>query len=331
MQWGAEESNLDYLASYRGNGFGWVPVDVTYHPFTTYRGDQGPNSGGDIRGWAAIYAIPFASLDAQKPADGAHWRLAIVNHDRDADAGGTVQRTSWPEAIETGAPSTWGRARFGLPTYSPRPSTLGGTVLFRHGLNGALVKDGNVGGYSICGGDPATFWTEWGNRTWSFYNPDISDFNVQNQVDIADWPCFAKYFITFPLDQLPRGKVIRSARFTINQVGNVSPPEAPRSLLQILTVAEDFVQASLTWNTAPLAVENVSRAWVDPIWVNTGSSHPREFDLGYAVAQAYERGAPLRLAVYSADRPYHSGKYFISSASWYQTERPRLSVEWGDP
>jgi len=24
--------------------------------------------------------------------------------------------------------------------------------------------------------------------------------NVQNQSDISDWPCFSKYYVTFPLD-----------------------------------------------------------------------------------------------------------------------------------
>jgi hypothetical protein len=51
------------------------------------------------------------------------------------------------------------------------------------------------------------------------------------------------------------------------------------------------------------------------------------------VAQAYGKGQPLRLAMYSADSDYHSGKYFTSSETgdWNAEGRPLLTVVWGSP
>ncbi len=57
---------------------------------------------------------------------------------------------------------------------------------------------------------------------------------------------------------------------------------------------------------------------------------PRAWDVSYAVAQAYARGEPLRLILYSADSDYHSSKYFVSSdtGDWNVESRPRLDVWW---
>jgi hypothetical protein len=86
---------------------------------------------------------------------------------------------------------------------------------------------------------------------------------------------------------------------------------------------------SITWNNAPLSGENLSAAWVDildgfPGWPGV----PREWDVSRAVAQAYAADAPLRIALYSADAAYHSGKYFSLSDTedWNAVARPTLEV-----
>ena len=96
-------------------------------------------------------------------------------------------------------------------------------------------------------------------------------------------------------------------------------------------MAEDWADATLTWNNAPLALENVSQAWVAPR--NSPGDVAKTWDVTRAVAQAYTQGQPLRLAVYSADSAYHSGKYFISSdtGDWNAMSRPQLDVTWGNP
>jgi hypothetical protein len=320
-------------AVYRGNGSDWAPINAAIETQTIYRGDNPPNSGGESRGWVAIIRIPFSSLGVSRPAMGTIWRMGMRTYNRAAQPPAPISVTTWPENMQPAAPATWGVLRFGLPSLLGTASTAAGTVSIRRGLNNAQVIDANVGGYTVCGGNPATFWTEWGERTWSFYNIERSDFNVQNQSDVADWPCFAKYYTVFPLQQVPAGKIIRSATLTLHQFGNAQPQDAKPSLLQVMTIDRDFDPNTVNWNNAPMALENVGRGWVDVLMSSAPPpGAPRTFDLSYAVAQAYAAGQPLRLVIYSASNDYHSGKYFVSSGTgdWNARGRPTLTIEWGD-
>jgi hypothetical protein len=128
--------------------------------------------------------------------------------------------------------------------------------------------------------------------------------------------------------------VVVSATLKMHQFGNSYPAEAEASLIQVLVVRKDWDENNLTWNNAPSPVENVSRSWVQPLlslppWPGV----PIEWDVSSATAQAYNRGLPLRLALYSADAAYHSGKYFSSSdvGDWNQASRPTLTIILGDP
>jgi hypothetical protein len=230
-------------------------------------------------------------------------------------------------------PTTWAQLNFGLPAYHPSANMPAGTTTIRHNLNGASVLDGEVGGGSICGGSQ-DYWETWGD-TSDPGSENNADFNIQNQTDISDWPCFAKYYVTFPLDSIPAGKVILSAKLTLFQMGNSGDPgQAKPSLIQVFSVGQDWDEGTLTWNNAPLAVENVSQSWVDPLVSFPGwPGVPWTWDVSGALAQAYESGQPLRLALYSADEDYHSGKYFVSSDSgeWNASGRPALEVVWGNP
>jgi hypothetical protein len=183
------------------------------------------------------------------------------------------------------------------------------------------------------------YWTDWGERVYYAFlenntSVEYGDFNIQNQSDIADWPCFSKYYVTFPLDAVPSGKTIVSAKLAMYQFGNSDPVHATPSLIQVLTVGDAWNETTLNWNNAPLALENVSRAWVDPLPGFAGfPGVRREWDVSRAVAQAYTSGSPLRLVLYSADDDYNSGKYFVSSdtGDWNATGRPTLQVVWGNP
>jgi hypothetical protein len=171
-------------------------------------------------------------------------------------------------------------------------------------------------------------WTEWGNANYAGY----TQFNIQNQWDIADFMCFSRYYVTFPLTSVPAGKSIVSARVTMNLFGNAgySPGDARPSAINALTVSEDWVESTITWNNAPYAAQNISVTWVYPI----DGSHPAgpyQWDVSYAAAEAYSKGQPLRLAFYSTDGDYHSGKYFWTSdvEDWNAPARPTLEVQWG--
>lgn len=323
--WGGNSASSK--AVFRGDGSAWV---IDSAPFTTYDAWRGNYPNDDVwdMGWQAEFEIPFSSLGLTgPPAPGTQWGLGVVVHDRDDAAGTPIPDQVWPEAMQTQRPDTWGLLQFGRPVYTPPVAVEAGTTVIRHGLNGAVVSDAAVGGHGNCGG-AMNAWIEWGNANYAGY----TQFNIQNQWDIADFMCFSKYYVTFPLTSLPQGKTIVSARVTMNLFGNAGygGGDAKRSAINALTVSEDWVESAITWNNAPYAAENISVTWVYPI----DESHPagpHDWDVSYAVAQAYSRGEPLRLVFYSTDGDYHSGKYFWTSdvEEWNAAGRPTLEVRWG--
>ncbi len=325
------EPQVNYQASYRGTGSSWQLDNTPFSIATGWRGGGVLNDDIEDKGWEANFYIPFSSLglgSAPAPQQGTTWGLAIMLHDRDDFAQTAALDTYWPETMNANQPSTWGRMRLGMPVYSTPPTLPSGTTVIRHGLNGAMVVDGAVGGHTVCG-DFLDHWTEWGNANYAGYD----QVNIQNQWDISDYPCFSKFYITFPLDSIPPGQSIVSASYSMYIFGNSGGGiwgEPPKSYIQALSVDGDWEEATLSWNNAPLAVENISGTWVDPMsspaWVLY------TWDVSSALAKAYANGEPLRLAFYSADGEYHTGKYFISSDinDYDAATRPTLTVQWGD-
>jgi hypothetical protein len=230
-------------------------------------------------------------------------------------------------------PQTWARLVFGLPpSYKPPAVDNSQSFTIRHGLDGAIVPDAEVGGTTTCASG-LDFWRDWGNLNYA----GREHFNIQNQIDVVDWPCFARYYVTFPLDKLPPGKVVISATLTLHQFGNSGQGWDPAPLgsnIQAFTVDQPWDEATLTWNNAPTAKSYVARAWVDPVTTTPKwPGIPHTWGLSSAVTESYTAGGPLRLALYSADGAYHSGKYFVSSdtGDWNAQARPTLRVTLGDP
>ncbi len=324
----ASTSPPAWQASFRGNGSSWAPASL---PFTTQPGWRGTalNSTLDSKGWTMTFHIPFASLGlTAPPPPGTAWALGLVNHNRDSAAGPPLGDTPWPESLAPTVPASWGRLVFGLPAYQPPTTTNNRTLTIQHKLNGAVVPDADVGGYTTCGG-ALDYWTQWGNANYA----GGADFNIQNESDISDYPCFAKYYVTFPLSSLPAGQGITAATLTLHAFGGSGAPgQATPSQIEVSTVREDWAEASVSWNNGPYALENVAVATVAPL--TTQPPWPgvaRSWDVSRAVAAAYASGQPLRLALYSADTDYHSGKYFVSSdtGDWNAAGRPTLSVTFG--
>ncbi|HSF82890.1 MAG TPA: DNRLRE domain-containing protein [Anaerolineales bacterium] len=318
-----------YQASYQGNGANWQPINL---PFTVDGGwvsETLPNNTTDDLGWSVAFHIPFSSLGlTELPSSGTIWGLALALHDRDNAAGSPIPDQLWPSGVLTQSPVTWGQIRFGLPVFNPPTISPAGTTTVRHLLDGKVVKDSMVGGGFDCGGS-LNRWNQWGIMNYAH----TTQMNVQNQAQLGDWPCFSKIYLTFPMSSIPPAKTIISATLTLHHFGNSDPSQAASSLIQVLTVDSDWDESSLNWNNAPLAVENVSQAWVEALPGYPGyPGIPREWDLSRAVTQAYQAGLPLRLAMYSADYPMHSGKYFYSSDmdDYAAITRPTLTVVWGD-
>jgi hypothetical protein len=328
------ESRHDWQAAYRDDGQGWAIADIPFTSTSSWRGTA-PNNDNDDRGWTMAFRIPFASLGlSAAPQMGSVWGLALTLHDRDDAAGTPISDKLWPSGMDPQQPRTWAQLHFGLPAYIPPSLEPSGTVTIRHGLDGVQVVDGHVGGDTTCG-QPywPNFFDGWGDANYTGYE----QVNVQNQSDVADWPCFSKFYLTFPLDRIPAGKEILSATLRLHLFGNSGqgwdpPPQS--SLIQVLTVLEAWDENTLTWNNAPLAYENVARTWVYPVDEFPGwPGVPYNFELSRAVAAANANGEPLRLVLYSADAAIHSGKYFISSdtGEWNAQGRPTLEVVWGQP
>ncbi len=322
------QSGDNRQATYRGNGTGWVANPMVFSADTTWRGNY-PNDNVDDKGWTITFWIPFSSLGLTgPPPEGAVWGAALAVHDRDDGVGTAIPAKIWPPAMNGTQPASWGQFRFGLPTYTPPPVNASQVATIRHGLNGANVVDAAVGGHTTCG-DGIDHWPQWGQANYAGY----TQFNVQNQYDISDWPCFSKYYVTFPLDAIPPGSSIVSATLTLHQFGGAgggiwgTPPD---SYIQVLRVAEGWSEATLNWNNAPLAAENLNRVWVPPAWPAYPGT-PYRWDVSAAAAAAYTARTPLRLAVYSADTEYHSGKYFYTSDTDGAVSRPTLKLRWGVP
>ena len=325
------DAQLDnFQAAYQGTNANWKYVDIPFSIATVWRGDFGPNSGTDAKGWVVDLNIPFSAIGlTEAPKFRSSMRLGVILHDRDDKDGTIIEHITWPENMKGNDPTTWGVMYYGLPVYTPEQSLPSGQIEIREGLNGATVKDAHVGGHTTCG-DQVDHWSEWGEANYAGYE----QINIQNQWDISDWPCFSKYYLTIPLDSLPPGKVIINASLTMTLFGNAGGGdwgEPPDSYIQVFTIAEDWDEATLSWNNAPMALENISGTWVYPRDYNL-PDQPYHWDVSKAVHEAYASGEPLRLALYSADGERHTGKYFWSSdtGDWNADSRPTLRVTIGD-
>lgn len=323
------EDRRSYQIADRGDGSEWEQIYVPFETESGFRG--GLNDLKQDNGWRMTYHIPFSSLGlGSEPNPGSIWGLALELHDRDDAQGSSIPNTNWPTDMNSLKPASWGQLAFGLPEFHPPAIPPEGSLVIRHGLNNAQVADGEVGGGTDCGSG-LDLYTEWGDTNYSGFDK----INVQNQYDLADWACFSKIYITFPLEAIPPNKSILSAKLTLYQFGNsgegqIDPP--PSSLIQVFTVGDDWLEQTLTWNNAPLAKENVSRSWVG--WLSQQPPWPgvaRTWDVSMAMREAYQAGVPLRLALYSADSARHSGKYFTSSdtGDWNSQGRPTLVITWG--
>jgi hypothetical protein len=333
--WPTDRTN--WQTAYRGTGAGWTSAALAYTTVARWRGD-GYRDMAEDRGWEASFTIPFASLGLSgPPAPGTLWRFGIAVHDRDDSAGTPIADQLWPPTLSPTQPASWGELRYGMPSYSPPPATLTHTVVIREGLAGAHVPDAAVGSAleNQCPGNAYHIWNEWANRNYG----SSRGLNIQNQRDYADWPCFAKYFVRFPLTGIPQGASIISATLTLHHWGNSGDPRpgqgnsASPSFIHVLTVPSTWSEATVTWNNAPLASENVSQAWVPVQQGCTSPCTPRDWDVSYAVSKASALGDSISFALYSSDSAYSSGKYFSASdtADWEAVARPTLTVVWGEP
>lgn len=325
------EGRTGYEAVYQGSASGWHTLPFRGFSRSGWRGNAPNNNTREDRGHLLTFEIPFSELGlfSGPPQNGERWKLALSVYDRDDAAGAERGQKHWPAAFSDSNPDTWGEISFGMPAYQAPVLPVDQVVALRHGVDGVTIRDGSVGGSTNCGGR-VDFWNQWGDTSY----PGAEHLNVQNQSDVSDFPCFSKLYITIPLDSLPRGRVILSASLTLRQSGNATSHdsgEALNSLIQAGVVAQNWDEATLSWNNAPPLVENISQTWVTPVTSWPGwPGIPWTWDVSLAAARAYASGQPLRLVLYSADNFGPNGKYFYSSDAG-MAGRPTLQVELGKP
>lgn len=324
-----ESPRTNWQAAYRGSSGAWASAAVAFTTVAGYKWESdlvgGFNNNQNNRGWIIVYHIPFSSLGLSgPPPQGTVWAIGAAVHDRDVAAAPGPDQI-WPDTFNPTQPISWAQLRFGLPWYTPAPAAPRGTITVQQGLGGAQVPDAQVGGWTNCGQNVSDYFASWGSINYA----GVQWVNVQNQSDIADWPCFARYYVTFPLN-VPADKTIISATVTLRQFGNAGGGAAVPSYIQVLSIDQDWSENTITWNNAPLAAENLGGQWVNPM-ANPGyPGIPISWDVSRAAAEAYANGQPLRLAFYSADSDYHSGRYFYTSDNVDAPVRPILTVTWGD-
>ncbi|WKZ31563.1 MAG: PKD domain-containing protein [Candidatus Dojkabacteria bacterium] len=225
---------------------GYCPDGCNIRVFSNYEGN-GTNAASDNRGWRMQIDLPFnffANDIMYKPDPGDIWRWAIEVNDKDS-SGGSVSQERWPTGANLTNPSTWAQMRFGDDNltaddevYVPDTAGTSGTVTIINNVNGAVTEDIAVGGGSLCGAltqeenvddfrySSGAFAADgWGYRIYDDATlPAQYEFlNIQNQNNVADWPCFSRPYFKFPTTPVPSGKVIESATLKLFQFGNAGP------------------------------------------------------------------------------------------------------------
>src|SRR3989344_2199346 len=325
LNWWEERTN--YQKAYTEENENWIESPINFTTRTGWRGDSPLNIGGD-RGWNIVFEIPFTSLN-QIPYN--NWKMALTLHDKD-DSTILNPDKYWPKGVNISLTNTWASLNFGSAQLLRNVTTPVQTLDIRNNVNGASVIDAHVGGHANCGGR-LDYFTTWGEANYIGFD----QINIQNQGDIADFPCFSKFYITFPLDSLPVNKVISSAELLLYQFGSagegITPDNRVPSFIQVLTVKDVWNESTINWNNAPQPIENITGTFIDPLAGFPGfPGIERKWNASYAVNEAYISGKPLDLVMYSSDWEYHSGRYFSSSDTqdWNKNARPLLRVTYAD-
>jgi hypothetical protein len=261
---GSRDSLLLYAQSMTPQTTGGFGLSVNGRSFDgRLRDGSGWQWGGTGIGWrgfGAYRAIPWAQLGG-RPQPGDVWPLTFTAH---------------------GGESWAGTVRFGEPDYAGAMGT--------HTLTVPLVADASLGGGTDCAWDDdplrvpqlsPDWFRDWGSVSRGAWGDgminlgDITYANIQAQWDTTDWPCYARYIARWGAIQLPAGATVTGAWLDLYQFGYAYPGPndvqefAPHQVTQAYAVeATAWEERTVTWDTAPRALENISRTAFD--WCETG-------------------------------------------------------------
>lgn len=343
---GRGDGVMVYIQVIRSRADGTVVLQINGRTFAATYGSspswewgarcEGPDA---CRGWTAWRLIPWAALGGM-PQVGDVWplrqeafgyRWSGVLHWGLPDYGGENVRTplaDWTAAEAAGEAAAREMAAEVAGEIAAEEMAAGaGAVQL---LTLPLTADAPVGGNTNCGSDD---WPDY-FPTWGRRNTDAEVASVtpeplgsitqastgQNQTDVADWPCYNKYYARFALDALPPGAQVLAASVEVQHFGNsgygagYDPDGAQDTVLQIYEVDAWWEEMEITWDNAPRPRENIGRMTIVPIDVTCPDldrcSVPYFFDITEIVRRAQAAGrAWASFATYTGSGDYHSGKY----------------------
>jgi hypothetical protein len=324
------------------------------------------NNNTDIRGYIIQATILWSSFGLSSPPHTQTWDYAVTVYDRDDQAGDpayTIPPQSWPSStISAADPTTWGQLHLlgeTFKTYADSISdpllpgksygqTYSQTISNPHTLKVYVEDNSSVGGVSpnLCSDGPEhwRYFTDWADRT----HPDTDKLFIQNQSNLADWPCYSKTYLKFPVSSVSEltGKKIKSAKLSMWMLGNNGSFNDYKMLTHIFTInPQDWqTKASATWNNAPQALENITATWVaqKPAyatykWKKEDGQIPLyQWDVSKAFADAKSQNqSSLYLGMYITGVEMHQGFHLAPRDHWtnqyganYYT--PYIEVEYGD-
>ncbi len=237
-----------------------------------WRGD-GVNSGAEARGWSVRFDIPFASLGTNVPpaADGC-----VAHGPRAARPGRRRRaarfRTRPGRSTQTGSgrlPGVNLRSTCAA-THRPLPRPVESTTV-RNGLDGAVSRRTPMSADTAPAASPMSPTSSTVGATPTMQATISSTYKISRTLPTGPVSpsIMSRSRWTVCLLDGPS----RTGTLTLHLFGNAgqgATPEPQPSLVQALTVADNWNESTVTWNNAPLAAENV--------WGNLGGalSTPRQ-------------------------------------------------------
>jgi len=333
------ETATKYQREARGNGTGWNTAWST--SWTQSAGmqwsDHGPNdnSGNIDYGWVTDVHLPWSAFGLSgPPTQGTVWGLGVYVYDRDIPGGGGMSTSqSWPETFATNSPVSWGDLHFGDDAYAPPAVSPEGTRTVRAAsTTDNTVEDAWMGGGGGCSAGH--------NGGGEVNHGDHAELYLGSETAPTHLPCFNKSFLRFKLGSVPAGKAILSAKLTLYHWGNAGDPSAPNdedhghaSYAWLYTVNDPWEEMTIHWNNAPMAGENLDVQRIEVLTAFPGWDNlvVYEWDVTKAVAEAYQAGQPVSLAVYDSASERNTSKYLVSSETgdWNAKNRPKLTIVYG--
>ncbi len=359
--WSSDGSGWSLLDDPISAGRGW------YHTVnSSWNADPGPsNNTTEFDNGTMYYVyVPWASLGYDsEPPSGTAFKLSARLHDIDdpvdADvSGGDAPSTKgslevgplsdmlWPESAEPDDSATWATVVLNQKPYTP-VAVQSETTIDIAPDDVATYRDVTVGGHAFI----KDRWLEGGGADADYRWDNCMDTKFGTRPDLFVHPegapthlCFfSRALLYWDFGTLlPASSVVTKAELRMFHFGGDSDEdpgdpnfEVQTSHVQVHRLEGAWLdlplEQAVTWNTMPLAAENVGYGVITPDLPAGENGKYVSFDVTPLVARAVLRGEPLNLALYGADMTANTGKYLVSQeGGWEAANHALLTVTYGE-